>query len=200
LALRVPPGRTGRLWLLRRLEVGRRGADVLDHKRTTLLRERARLAFELAEATAVWERTAASASAWNARASAAVGPRALRLAALQASAASVTVTRRNFLGVLVPVSARIKAAPVPARSAAVRLSAEAHAEALEAGAEAAALAVAHQAVEAELRRTVRRLRAIEHRWIPEHEAELRKLELSLDEAELADIARARWAALRPGMS
>jgi vacuolar-type H+-ATPase subunit D/Vma8 len=45
-------------------------------------------------------------------------------------------------------------------------------------------------------RVLRHLRAIEHRWIPEHETQLRRLELSLDEAEIADIGRARWAAGR----
>jgi V/A-type H+/Na+-transporting ATPase subunit D len=30
--LSVPPGRAGRLWLVRRLEVARRGADLLDRK------------------------------------------------------------------------------------------------------------------------------------------------------------------------
>ena len=79
--LRVPPGRAGRPWLVRRIEVGRRGADVLEQKRSTLLRERVRLAEEIAEATASWESRAAMASVWNARASAAAGPRALRLAA-----------------------------------------------------------------------------------------------------------------------
>ncbi len=78
----------------------------------------------------------------------------------------------------------------------MRLAAEAHAEALSSAAALGAFQAAHDAIEAELRRTVRRLRAIEHRWIPEHEAALRKLQLALDEAELADITRARWAAER----
>jgi len=36
--LRVPAGRAGRPWLARRLEVARRGAEVLDEKRQALLR------------------------------------------------------------------------------------------------------------------------------------------------------------------
>src|SRR5207344_2001180 len=97
LALRVPPGRAGRLWLMRRLEVGRRGAEVLDQKRGTLLRERLRLAGQLAEADREWERAAAAAAAWNARAWAAAGPRALRLAALRRNGtARITVARRNI--------------------------------------------------------------------------------------------------------
>ena len=42
MALRPPPGRAGRLWLLRRIDAGGRGGDVLDQKRQALLREEAR--------------------------------------------------------------------------------------------------------------------------------------------------------------
>lgn len=198
MAIRVPPGRAGRLWLMRRLEVGRRGAEVLDQKRGTLLRERLRLAGQLAEAEAEWERAAAAAAAWNARACAAAGPRALRLAALRRDGtARITVTRRNLLGVVVPESATVEgggpAEDASSGGAAVRLAAEAHAEALSAAAAVAALRAAHEAIEAELARTVRRLRAIEHRWLPAHEAELHRLELAIEESELADIVGARWA-------
>jgi vacuolar-type H+-ATPase subunit D/Vma8 len=183
---------------MRRLEVGRRGAEVLEQKRGTLLRERLRLAGQLAQADAEWERAAAAAADWNARAWAAAGPRALRLAALRrGGTATVTVTRRNILGVVVPDSAVVEGeAPTgdaSAGGAAVRLAAEVHAEALSAAATVAALRSAHEAIEAELARTIRRLRAIEHRWLPTHEAELHRLELALQESELADIARARWA-------
>ena len=160
------------------------------------MRERLRLAGELAEATAEWERKAASTSAWNARACAAAGQRALRLAALDAPPATVIVTRRNFLGVVVPKSAETPDASCGKERDRPPL-AEAHAEALTAALELAVLRAPHEEVEEELRKTVRRLRAIERRWIPEHEAALRKLELMLKEVDLADIARARWAALRP---
>lgn len=201
MAIRVPPGRAGRLWLLRRLEVARRGADVLEQKRRTLLQERLRLADLLPQAAAEWERTAGAAAAWNARASAAAGPRAIRLAALGLrETASLTVTRRSVVGVSIPVTPTIEGGAPPDSvgpgGAAVRLAAEAHAEALSAAAALAALRAAHDAIEAELRTTVRRLRAIERRWIPAHEAELRRLEMALEESELADIARARWAASR----
>jgi V/A-type H+-transporting ATPase subunit D len=183
---------------VRRLEVARRGAEVLEQKRSTLLRERLHVEAQLAGAAADWQRASTAASAWNARATAATGPRALRLAALEAEAAAVTVTWHNILGVVIPASAAVEAGAVPGGSAAVRLAAEAHAVALGSAAALAALQAASDAIEAELRRTVRRLRAIEHRWIPRHEAALRRLELSLEESELADIARTRWAAGRQG--
>jgi len=199
--IRVPPGRAGRLWLMRRIEVARRGADVLEQKRRTLLRERLLLVDQVAEAAAEWQRAAAAAAEWNARALAAAGARALRLAALGLGGkASLTVTRRSVLGVAVPDLATLAG---PAGSdllstggAVVQLGAEAHGEALAAAAALAVRQAALEVIETELRTTVRRLRAIERRWIPRHEAELRRLQLSLDEAELADIARARWAAAR----
>ena len=199
--LRVPPGRAGRLWLVRRIEVGRRGADVLEQKRSTLLRERVRLAEQIADANASWESRAATASVWNARASAAAGPRALRLAASRLiGRATVAVTVRSVLGVAIPASATVEPAVEPdlvsSGGAAVELAAEAHREALASAATLAAFRAAQELLEAELRETVRRLRAIERRWIPEHEAALHRLQISLDEAELADIARARWATRR----
>jgi V/A-type H+-transporting ATPase subunit D len=196
MALRVPPGRTGRLWLLRRLEVARRGAEVLEQKRGTLLRERLLLAAELAKAQVDWERKATAASAWNARALTAAGPRGHRLVALHVDPATVEVARRNVIGVVIPLSVRMELGPPPEAGAVIRLSADAHHDALLAAAALASVQAAHEAIEAELRSTVRRLRAIERRWIPEHEAELHRLELQLDETELADVARARWAAGR----
>ena len=111
------------------------------------------------------------------------------------------MNRRSILGVVVPDSAAVDttaASDVASiGGAVVQLAAEAHRKVLAAAAVLAARQAAHATVEAELQATVRRLRAIEHRWLPAHTAELRKLELALDEAEFADIARARWAAQRP---
>ena len=75
----------------------------------------------------------------------------------------------------------------------VALAAQAHERALGAAAAHAAARMAHDAIAAELATTTRRLRAIERRWIPQHEAELARLELRLEEVELEDVARAHWA-------
>ena len=48
--IRVPPGRAGRLWLQRRLEIARGGVEVLHEKRQALLREQQRLSTLLGEA------------------------------------------------------------------------------------------------------------------------------------------------------
>jgi vacuolar-type H+-ATPase subunit D/Vma8 len=80
----------------------------------------------------------------------------------------------------------------------VALAAGAHVEAVRVAAECAAARAALDAIAAELTATTRRQRAIERRWIPEHEAALHRLELALDEREREDIARVRWALDRRG--
>jgi V/A-type H+-transporting ATPase subunit D len=201
-ALRIPPGRAGRLWLMRRLEVAGRGAEVLDQKRRTLLRERQRTAAALAEATEAWGRLARLAAQANDRALALAGARRLRLAAVhRGRPAAAEVTWKNTIGTLIPTGIRLDLADPPdyvalGGGSAVALSAEAHRRALAAGAAHAVARAAHEAIETEFAATTRRLRAIERRWIPEHERALRRLELELAERDLEDIARARFARAR----
>jgi V/A-type H+-transporting ATPase subunit D len=200
MALRAPPGRAGRLWLARRLELARRGVDVLDQKCQALLREQRRLEEDLAAASGAWERLGREAQDWNDRALAIAGERRLRLAAGRAATpCAVDVEWRNALGTVFPAAATARPAATAdlvalGGGSAVALSARAHAAAVRAAAAHAAARAAHDAVTAELAATMRRRRAIERRWIPEHEAALARLELTLDEREREEIARARWAA------
>jgi V/A-type H+/Na+-transporting ATPase subunit D len=199
MALRVPAGRAGRLWLVRRLELARRGAEVLDQKRQILLREEQRLSERAAGTEAEWERRAGEAAEWNARALAIAGSRRLRLAALHHGAdAEVSVEWRNAVGVRFPESASVGRDDdfdfiCLGGGASVAFDAQAHARALVAAAEHAASKQALEALTAELAATTRRLRAIERRWIPEHQAALKDLELRLAEAEIEETVRARWA-------
>jgi V/A-type H+-transporting ATPase subunit D len=204
MALRVPPGRAGRLWLMSRLEVARRGTEVLDQKRRTLLRERRRTAAALARATEAWDRHGRLATESNDRALALAGERRLHLGALhRAGPATVEVTWWNMIGTPIPTDVRVDAGAPPdfvalGGGAAVALAAEEHRRTLVHAAAHAAARAAHEAIEMELATTTRRLRAIETRWIPEHEHALRRLELELAERELEDIARARFARRRAG--
>lgn len=199
MAIRVPPGRAGRLWLMRRLEVAARGTDVLDQKRRTLLRERQRTATALADTAAAWEREARLAAQSNDRALALAGERRLRLGAVHCRRpATAEVTWRNMIGTVIPTEVRVDIAESPdfvalGGGATVALAADAHRRALAAAAAHAAARAAHEAIEREFAATTRRLRAIERRWIPEHERALRRLELELAERDLEDIARARFA-------
>lgn len=201
MALRTPPGRAGRTWLARRLEVAERGVEVLEEKRRVLLRERSRLRPLLEAAAVEWRAAATTADEWLARATVLSGAERLRLARLDAEPASISVRWRNALGVELPHDPRLVLArsPDPTRtggSAALALAEEHHRDALTVAARHAALRCAHARVSAELERTVRRQRAIERRWIPLHVDALAALELALDEAEREDTARARWASER----
>jgi V/A-type H+-transporting ATPase subunit D len=197
--LRLPRGRASRLWLVRRLEVAQRGVEVLDQKRQTLLREQRRLADSLAGSARDWESKALAAAAWNDRALAIAGERRLRLAAGDVGGpCEVEVEWKNALGTVVPVAATVRLPAAPdlvalGGGSAVSLAAAAHAAAVSAAAEHAAVRAAHEAVAEELAATTRRQRAIERRWIPEHEAALARIALELDEQEREDIARVRRA-------
>ncbi len=197
--LRAPPGRAGRLWLVRRLELARRGVEVLDQKRQTLLSEQLRLSEVLVAAARDWELKARAAAEWNDRALAIAGERRLRLAAAAGSdCCEVEVEWRNALGTAFPAVASVHLGPerdfvALGGGSAVAFAAQAHAEAVAAAAGYAAARAAHEAITAELAATARRQRAIERRWIPEHEAALQRIELALDEREREDIARVKWA-------
>jgi V/A-type H+-transporting ATPase subunit D len=200
-ALRLPPGRAGRLWLLHRIDAGRRGDEVLDQKRQALVREELRLRAEAADAEADWRRSAADAHRWLDRAAVLGGERGLDLARFHAGGpAEVEVTWRSTLGVRHPVEARIapvaEAASALTGTAALAPAAEAHRRALAAAARHAVASASHRRVAAELALTARRLRTIERRWLPEHEAALQELEIRLDEEEREESGRIRWAAAR----
>ena len=103
-----------------------------------------------------------------------------------------------MIGTVIPTEVRVDIAEPPdfvalGGGATVALAADAHRRALAAAAAHAAARAAHEAIEREFAATTRRLRAIERRWIPEHERALRRLELELAERDLEDIARARFA-------
>lgn len=198
MALRIPPGRAGRLWVEHRLEVARRGADVLNQKRRALIRVERELDALLEDARTGWEDAAREAADWLARATILSGQRHLRLALLHTNrGATAHLHWRNSLGVVYPTACQLD---LPERidvtalggSAALAGAADAHRRALDAAAHYAVLKSAHARVSAELTATARRARAIERRWIPEHEAALKRLQLSLDEVEREEAARTRW--------
>lgn len=199
--IRRPPGRAGRVWLVRRLAVANRGRDVLEQKRRALARQLERLDAELAEARRDWDERAREAERWWQRAAVLAGERPLELARAAAQErAEVTLGWHNALGVVVPTEAAVSPPAghlFPAGgSAALAFAADAHRHALEAGARLGAATLARDRTATELRLTSQRLRALERRWIPEHERELRELRLALDEGDREDAARSRWTIRR----
>jgi V/A-type H+-transporting ATPase subunit D len=196
--VRHPPGRGGRPWLAHRLEVARRGAELLGEKQRALLRERGRLEPLLAPARSEWEQRAREAERWLVRAAMLGGERPLELIpAAPTGLARVTVSWRTILGVRCPVDARLQLPSdrelVPAgASAALYCAAAAHRRALQAAVHVGVVESALQRIQADLRACTLRRVAIERRWIPAHERALAELELGLDEIEREDSARVRW--------
>jgi V/A-type H+/Na+-transporting ATPase subunit D len=195
--LRIPPGRGGRVWLAERLERARRAVGVMDQKRAVLAVELERAARAESAAAAQWEQAAARAERWLRRAVVPGGGARLELVAAHLDRpAEIEVEWRGVMGVEVPGDAPVRPPDTPdlvalGAASALMLAADAHADALQAAARHAAAAVARRRLEHELRLTVRRLRAVEKRWIPRQERALRELELRLDEMEREDAARLR---------
>jgi V/A-type H+-transporting ATPase subunit D len=194
--IRHPPGRAGRPWLVHRLEVSRRGAELLDEKFRALARERAQLEPVASAARSDWERCAREAERWLARAAMMGSERQIALSAAAARPAQVTVRWRAILGVTCPSEASV----APQReeelmelggSAALLSAAMAHRRALEAALQVAVAEGALRRIDAELHATRLRRNAIERNWIPAHEGALRALELTLEELEREDGARLR---------
>lgn len=194
LGFRVPPGRAGRLWLQRRLAVARRGADLLDRKLRIMRGELNRLRDAEAQAAAEWCHADAEAEQWLLRAALLGGQRAIRLAA-DGQLADVTVSYRAVMGVRYPFSASCDIPQAGTWDGPVLAATrQAHADALRAAARSAAAAEGARLMQAEVRATEYRLRAIRDRWIPRLGQALAEVTLAIEEQEIADAARLRLAA------
>jgi V/A-type H+/Na+-transporting ATPase subunit D len=194
--LAVPPGRAGRLWLQRRLEVARRGADLLDRKLRILQGELDRLRSTAAQTAAEWDRCQAEASTWLLRAALLGGQRAIRLAAADGFA-DVTISYAVSMGVRYPAGATCATLPPAAwDSPALAAARRAHQAALVAAVRHAGAAEALRVIESEALATRHRLRAVRDRWIPRFEEALADVTFAIEEQERADAARLRLAATR----
>jgi len=118
MALRIPPGRAGRTWLVGRLEIARRGAELLDRKRQALLRERAAVRAEVEEARRAWHDAAAEVALWTARSSMLDGPARLELLTRHVDGqASVELSWANLMGARLPSVSAVALPAVPPLSA-----------------------------------------------------------------------------------
>jgi V/A-type H+/Na+-transporting ATPase subunit D len=196
---RPPPGRAGRVWLAERVAVARSAVDLLEHKQQLLRREHLRLT-ELAERTGSdWQRRAAEADAWNARALVSGGRDDLRRAAATVGVARASLEWTSEAGATYPSATAVDFPPPPmlAGTPALRYAATASRRALDAAVRHAAATTACATVDAELIATVRRLRAIRDRWLPQLQSQLTALDLRLDETEREEVTRLRWGDRRP---
>jgi V/A-type H+-transporting ATPase subunit D len=192
-ALAVPPGRAGRLWLQRRLETARRGADLLDRKLRILQGEVGRLRESAAQTAAAWDRRQAEAEQWLLRAALLNGQRAIRLSA-DGVPADVRISYSVTMGVRFPADATVVLPPSAVwESAVLTVARQAHRTALAAAVRHAATAEALRVMEAEALATRYRLRAVRDRWIPRLEQALADVTLAIEEQERTDAARLRLA-------
>ncbi len=202
MALRIPPGRAGRTWLVARLEIAARGAELLDRKRQALLREQQRIRNELREAQQAWNAAAADVLRWTARAAILDGSGRLELLTRHVHGqAAVDLSWSNLMGARLPAVERVEFPETPPLSAlgassAMVLLDRACRAAVQAAVRCAGAERAEEEVSAELGRAVRRLRALEDRWIPQHEQALAQLDLALDESQREQAARIRWLTQR----
>lgn len=197
--IRVPPGRTGRLWLWERLAVADRAADLLAQKRQALLQEISRLKQLATDTRARWEAACRDADRWWLRAALVGGERQAQVAAAHVGApAEARVVWRSTMGLAYPWEAEC----LPGRAgdltgfgdtSAFAYAAEAYRVALVAAVEHAAAARAFDLVVDELEVTTRRLRAIERRWIPRLGVALHAVEQRLEEEEREGAIRTRLA-------
>ena len=191
--LSVPPGRAGRIWLVRRLETARRGADLLDRKLRILQGELARLQAAAAETAVQWDRCQADARTWLLRAALLGGERAIRLAD-DGRAADVRVSYETTMGIRYPAKTTCTVPPtVTCDSPVLARARQAHRAALTAAAQHAAATASVHVIDDEVRVTRYRLRAIQDRWIPGLEQALADVTFTIEELERADAARLRLA-------
>jgi V/A-type H+-transporting ATPase subunit D len=111
--------------------------------------------------------------------------------------ASLGLEWSNLMGARLPAVPRLGVPEPPLLSAlgassATVLLAEACCEATRAAARYAVAARADEELSEQLGRTARRLRALQQRWIPQHERALAQLDLALDENQREQAVRVRW--------
>lgn len=198
--IRIPPGRSGRLWLRHRLATATRATTLLEQKRQALGERQRQLALRAHRTGEQWTVHAADAAMWGLRAALAGGERGLRLATT-ADLATVTITWTTSMGVTYPAEAtyepphRTPGLTVLGGEALVRAE-RAYRTALESAVQHAAACEALRVVEREITATRQRVRALEHRWIPQLRQALADLDLTLEEQDRAEGLTRRRALRR----
>lgn len=187
-------GRAARLRVERQLAVARHGEELLERKQRIVQAEHERLLALSDNLRDDWERAAATASTWAARAAALDGWPAIE-AASPADPATVRVDVGDVMGVELPEDGTVD---IPARPLAPGSSCLVNAATTADAALRAAIdhAVARRAtitVHAELVATRTRRRAVEHRWVPQLEERLARIRHGLEELDREENLRVRWA-------
>jgi V/A-type H+-transporting ATPase subunit D len=177
--------------------VASRAVELLERKQQVLRRECRRLAELVTHTEREWGERAAEADRANVRALVSGGRDELRRAESTVAPANVRVLWTTAAGATFPSVDHVDVPPPSALAATPALldAAAAGRRALDAAARHAAATRSLHQVESELTVTVRRLRAIRRRWIPQLEAQLAQLERRLDDGDREEVTRLRWAGL-----
>jgi V/A-type H+/Na+-transporting ATPase subunit D len=196
-----PPGRAGRMWLERRLDVATRGGSLLEQKLRILLDLEERFALLEERTRAEWGAAVEALDLWVSRAGLVSGQRGLRTAR-PGSPAQVDVAWQHTMGVRHPAAATCalpEVLPTDAVPDSVALiEARAAAErAVLAGVDQAVAGTALAAIRTEIATTRRQLRAVQTRWIPKLEDARAQLRQVLDDQEHDEALRLRWSADAP---
>lgn len=188
-------GRAGRVRVERRLVTARHGAALLDRKQRIMADELDRLLLHADTVRQLWEEQAREAARWLQRAAALDGEAVIGEAS-PAVPATIEVRWGVAMGVTYPVDATCLQPQLPAAggSSALSYATRAHGVALEFAVQHAAARRAVELLTAELAATRTRQRAVENRWIPRLEDELRTIRRRLEEQELEETLRVHWAA------
>lgn len=188
--IRVPPGRSGRLWLRGRLATATRATTLLEQKLRTLREEQRRLSLRARRTSELWTEHATDAATWGLRAALAGGERALRLATT-ADLATVSITSDTSMGVTYPVETSCEPPHRPpgvtvTGGSALERAERAYRTALESAVRHAAALEALRVVDREIATTRQRVRALDRRWIPQLRQAIADLELALEEQDRAE--------------
>ena len=187
-------GRSGKARVAHQLETARHGSTLLDRKQHILADERERLELFAEQTRKDWEGLARIAATWLQRTSAMDGQDRIDAAATDETAV-VEVSWGGAMGVRYPEDATVQLPPErhPGGSSALSFAATSHRDSLVAAARFAAASRAMRLITIELTTTRMRQRAIENTWIPRLEAKILAIQRQLDEQELEEGLRVRWA-------
>jgi V/A-type H+-transporting ATPase subunit D len=190
------------MWLRHRVGLAQRAASRLDQKLRILRTEQAAFALLLERSGVAWDRAHREAETWLLRAAVLGGQEGVRPLGGQPPA-EVSITWTNALGTTYPARGTCAIPDADPHLARVAPSAlvearAAYSRALQAAVDHAVASTAARAIDTEVAATRQRLRGVQDRWIPRLVAALDELRLRLDEAELSDHIRLRWATAREG--
>lgn len=178
--------------------LARQGHDLLEQKRTVLMKEFMRVVHSVMEHADALQHTAVKASRALARAEAIAGVEEVRSASLAArSTLPLNLKTVNVMGVKVPqIEQRAVGRGMFSRgyapegtSVAIDEAAAAFEEELEAILQLSESELRLSRLSREIQRTSRRLNALEHHLIPQLESELKYIQTALDERERSDHFR-----------